>query len=76
MWVLVDGQPKPLQVQIGITDGSMTEIVGGELTEGALVIVGATGGEPVTKAATGSPFNTMGGGRGGGGGGGGRRGGF
>jgi len=73
LWVLVDGQPKPLQVQIGITDGSMTEIVGGELTEGALVIVGATGGEPVTKAATASPFNTGGGGRGGGGG---RRGGF
>ncbi|MCY1059267.1 efflux RND transporter periplasmic adaptor subunit [Nannocystis sp. SCPEA4] len=77
VWVLVDGQPKPLQVQIGITDGSVTEIVGGELTEGMQVIVGATGGEPVTKAATGSPFNTMGGGgRGGGGGGGGRRGGF
>ncbi|MCY0994731.1 efflux RND transporter periplasmic adaptor subunit [Nannocystis sp. ILAH1] len=79
VWVLVDGQPKPVQVQIGISDGSMTEIVGGELTEGMQVIVGATGGETVTKAATGSPFNTMGGGGGrggGGGGGGGRRGGF
>lgn len=78
VWALVDGQPKPVPVQIGISDGAMTEIVGGELTEGMLVIVGATGGEPVTKAATGSPFNTMGGagGRGGGGGGGGRRGGF
>jgi HlyD family secretion protein len=79
LWVLVDGQPKPVQVQIGISDGSMTEIVGGELTEGMQVIVGATGNEPVTKAATGSPFNTMGGGGGrggGGGGGGGRRGGF
>ncbi|MFY0534480.1 efflux RND transporter periplasmic adaptor subunit [Nannocystis pusilla] len=80
VWALVDGQPKPVQVQIGISDGSMTEIVGGELTEGMQVIVGATGGEPVTKAATGSPFNTMGGGGGrgggGGGGGGGRRGGF
>ncbi|WP_263429761.1 efflux RND transporter periplasmic adaptor subunit [Nannocystis pusilla] len=74
VWVLVDGQPKPVQVQIGITDGSVTEIVGGELTEGMQVIVGATGGEPVTKSATGSPFNTMGGGRGGGGGG--RRGGL
>lgn len=74
VWVLVDGQPKPVQVQIGISDGSMTEIVGGELAEGALVIVGATGGEPVTKAASSSPFNTMGGG--GRGGGGGRRGGF
>ncbi|MFZ6181001.1 efflux RND transporter periplasmic adaptor subunit [Nannocystis pusilla] len=77
VWVLVDGQPKPVQVQIGISDGSMTEIVGGELTEGMQVIVGATGGETATKAATASPFNPMGGGGGrGGGGGGGRRGGF
>ncbi|PCC68842.1 efflux RND transporter periplasmic adaptor subunit [Nannocystis exedens] len=76
VWVLVDGQPKPVQVQIGITDGSMTEIVGGELAEGMQVIVGATGGEPVTKAASASPFNPMGGGGGRGGGGGGRRGGF
>ncbi|MCY1013604.1 efflux RND transporter periplasmic adaptor subunit [Nannocystis pusilla] len=79
VWVLVDGQPKPVQVQIGISDGSMTEIVGGELTEGMQVIVGATGGETATKAATTSPFNPMGGGGGrggGGGGGGGRRGGF
>ena len=73
VWVLVDGQPKPVQVQIGLSDGSMTEIVGGELSEGMQVIVGATGGEAVTKAAATSPFNTMGGGRGGGGG---RRGGF
>lgn len=76
VWVMVDGQPKPVQVQIGISDGSMTEIVGGELTEGMQVIVGATGGEAVTKAAAASPFNTMGGGGGRGGGGGGRRGGF
>ncbi|WAS91548.1 efflux RND transporter periplasmic adaptor subunit [Nannocystis punicea] len=78
VWVLAEGQPKPVQVQIGISDGSMTEIVGGELTEGMQVIVGATGGEPVTKAASASPFNPMGGGGGGrgGGGGGGRRGGF
>ena len=44
-----------------------------QATTASLVIVGATGGEPVTKAATASPFNTGGGGRGGGGG---RRGGF
>lgn len=81
VWILVNGAPKPVVVQIGISDGSKTEIVGGELKEGDQVITGQTGGE-VAKAdapATSSPFNTggaKGGGNKGGGGGGGRRGGF
>lgn len=75
VWVLEGGQPRPVQVQVGISDTSLTEIVGGELTEGMLVIVGATGNEPATKSGpSSSPFGGMGGG--GGGRGGGRRGGF
>jgi HlyD family secretion protein len=39
VWVLDKGQPAPLRVQTGITDGTNTEIAGGDLTEGADVIV-------------------------------------
>lgn len=76
VWVLDNGQPRPVQVKIGISDMSMTEIVEGELTEGMLVIVGARGNEPpAAEKRPSSPFaNPAGGGRGGGGGGG-RRGG-
>ena len=85
VWVLESGQPRALTVQIGISDSAMTEIAGGELTEGMQVIVGATGGEaPQKQGGTSSPLGGMGGmgGMGGGGmggrggGGGGRRGGF
>lgn len=81
VWVLEGGQPRPLTVQIGISDSAMTEIAGGELTEGMQVIIGATGGEAPQKQAGSSPLGGMGGMGGGGmggrgGGGGGRRGGF
>ena len=33
-------QPKPLPVRVGLTDGSYTELVSGELQEGAEVIIG------------------------------------
>jgi HlyD family secretion protein len=76
VWILENGAPKPLQVQIGISDGSKTEIVGGELKEGDQIITGQTGGEVAkADAPAASPFNT-GGSKGGGAKGGGRRGGF
>jgi len=37
--VLVDGQPKAVKVQLGITDNRLTEITGGELKEGDQVII-------------------------------------
>lgn len=41
VWVLDgDGQPKPVDVKIGISDGTFTEVVGGELEGGQLVITG------------------------------------
>jgi len=41
VWVLDgDGQPKPVDVKIGISDGTFTEIVGDELENGQLVITG------------------------------------
>lgn len=76
VWVLVDGQPRPVPVQIGISDGTSTEITAGELAEGAPVIVGQSGGEaPKAAGPSGSPL-TGGGAGGGNRGGGGRKGGF
>jgi HlyD family secretion protein len=68
VWQLVDGQPKPVQIQIGISDGTNTEVVAGELVEGAQIIIGSTGGPatPEPAKATSSPFNTGGGKKGGG----------
>jgi HlyD family secretion protein len=34
------GDPEPIPVQLGISDGTFTEVLGGELKEGDLVIVG------------------------------------
>ncbi len=45
LWVLRDGRPTPVQVQLGVAADSFTEVVGG-LSEGDLVI---TGGGPVSK---------------------------
>jgi len=42
VWVLEDGAPKPLDLRIGLSDGTSTEIVSGELREGMDVIVGTT----------------------------------
>jgi HlyD family secretion protein len=36
-----DGQPRPVSVRTGLSDGSMTELAGGGLKEGDQVIVGA-----------------------------------
>ena len=43
VWVLRDGKPVQVSVRTGATDGSYTEILGGELREGDQVI---TGGGP------------------------------
>lgn len=74
VWILADGQPKPVQIKIGISDGSNTEVLEGDLPESAQIIVGQSGGEAAATPATpkGSPL-TGGATKGGGGG---RRGGF
>jgi hypothetical protein len=41
VWVLgPDGKPAALSLQLGIGDGTYTEVARGELKEGQLVIVG------------------------------------
>ncbi|MDP2821087.1 MAG: efflux RND transporter periplasmic adaptor subunit [Sulfuritalea sp.] len=50
VWIIgEDGSPKAINVGLGLTDGSMTEIVSGEISEGSEVIVGqqtVTGAKP------------------------------
>ncbi|WP_394848121.1 efflux RND transporter periplasmic adaptor subunit [Pendulispora brunnea] len=42
LWVLRNGNAVPVRVQIGLSDGTYTEIVGGELQEGDQPIIDAT----------------------------------
>lgn len=50
VWV-VDGagRPKAIQVRLGISDGSFTELLGGELKEGDAVIIGGGASKAETK---------------------------
>ncbi len=54
IWVIDEsGAPKALPVQAGITDGTATEIISGDVAEGMEVIVGATA--PAKAGAPGGP---------------------
>ena len=65
------GKAPPVQVTLGLTDGSYTEVSGGDLKPGDQVVVASFSKNAGAPAAGASPF-----GGGGAGGGGGRRGGF
>jgi HlyD family secretion protein len=65
LWVLRDKTPVSVTVKTGITDGTHTEIVEGELHEGDKVITDLAGGTPST--ATPNSSRPLGGGPGGGG---------
>jgi HlyD family secretion protein len=52
VWVLRDGKMQMLRVRAGVTDGTATAVVGGDLKEGDQVITG------VTDAAISSPQQT------------------
>ncbi|WP_199775611.1 efflux RND transporter periplasmic adaptor subunit [Microbulbifer pacificus] len=43
VWILENGQLKPVRVRTGVSDGRHTEIVGGPLQEGAQVVTGIAG---------------------------------
>lgn len=43
LWLLKDGKPSPVTVRAGVSDGTHTEIIGGDLDAGTDVIVGAGG---------------------------------
>jgi len=50
VYVLEDGEPRPREVRLGLTDGSATELVAGALTEGMEVVTGtAAAGRSASK---------------------------
>jgi len=54
VWVLgSDGKPQAIPVKLGLTDGSMTEVLEGEVAEGMEVLVGTQ--TPAAKSATSGP---------------------
>ena len=51
-----DGKPKLVQVRLGLTDGTMTELIGDDLKEGEMVLTGvASGGTAGSGAAAKGP---------------------
>jgi HlyD family secretion protein len=43
VWVLADGKPKAIEVRVGLTDGTATEIAGEGIDEGTEVLLGTLG---------------------------------
>jgi HlyD family secretion protein len=54
VWVPDGFYVRPIDVRVGITDGALTEIVGGELEEGTVVVVGEA--EANSSANASNPF--------------------
>ena len=46
VWILRGDKPEPLPVQTGASDGQLTEVRGGALSEGSEVITDEVGGAP------------------------------
>lgn len=49
LWILRDAQPAPVQVDVGVSDGTKTEVTGGDLQAGDLLITDAIGGKPKSQ---------------------------
>jgi HlyD family secretion protein len=43
VWVLRNGEPTPIPVTVGATDGRLTEVTGGELQPGMHVVTDSLG---------------------------------
>lgn len=57
VYVVKDGRAEAVDVQVGITDGSKTEIVAGSLTENDPVIIGSSSGTATqTQSGVANPF--------------------
>jgi len=71
LWLFVDKQLKPVDVRLGVTDGTFTELLDGALPPDSEVVTGMTGlavRAQAVPAGTANPFQPQGGrgGRGGG----------
>ncbi|MCX5858554.1 MAG: efflux RND transporter periplasmic adaptor subunit [Proteobacteria bacterium] len=56
VWVDNGGTPRPVPIKTGITDGSLTEIVEGELKEGDKLITDATSSTTTKSGGAPNPF--------------------
>jgi HlyD family secretion protein len=58
VWVLRQDKPVMVPIRVGITDGTMTELLEGELIEGDRLISETIGGAPAAQApaAGANPF--------------------
>jgi hypothetical protein len=66
VWLFVDRQLKPIGLRLGITDGTLTELLSGDLQEGTEVVTGVTGATSARAPAAGAGNPVLGpqGGRG------------
>jgi HlyD family secretion protein len=56
VWVLENGKPKALEVRLGLTDGTSTEISGPGIAEGTELLSGTvTAGSSAAQPAKGGP---------------------
>jgi hypothetical protein len=57
-WLYVDKQLKPVRLRLGITDGTNTELLGGELQAGSEVVTGVimSGTRATAAAGAGNPL--------------------
>ncbi|MFN3447211.1 MAG: efflux RND transporter periplasmic adaptor subunit [Roseococcus sp.] len=51
-----EGPPRPVTIRTGLTDGSVTEVLGGPLAEGALVVTGTERASAAPRPAAGRPL--------------------
>jgi HlyD family secretion protein len=56
VWVLRDGQLERLVVKIGVTDGTTSEVVEGDLRKSDVVVVDASGEKAAAPAASANPL--------------------
>jgi hypothetical protein len=61
VYALRDGKAQPLEVQLGITDGSRTEVLGGDLQEDDQVIIGMSS-SAASSTGVANPFQPQQGG--------------
>ena len=66
-WLFMNGELKPVNLRLGISDGSVTELISTELAENTEVVTGVTGLQPTRAMPTGAAGNPLMPGRGPGG---------
>jgi HlyD family secretion protein len=54
VWLFVDHQLKPVNVRLGVTDGTNTQLLSGELQQNMEVVTGITGLGTTTRTTTGT----------------------